>query len=122
TAPASQSRRCRLRFQVRDTGIGIEPAQQSALFQPFHQVETSSTRRFEGTGLGLFISRRLVQLMGGEIELQSEPGAGSCFGFELDLETTHTARHSPAADALQGTRLLIIDDHPTNRKVFRELA
>jgi signal transduction histidine kinase len=68
---------------VRDTGIGISPVDQTALFRPFHQVESGTTRKYEGTGLGLSICHRLVELMGGDIWVESEPAVGSTFGFSV---------------------------------------
>ena len=76
--------RVRLRFEVSDTGIGIEPAQLERLFQPFEQV-SEDARRLGGTGLGLSISQQLVRLMGGQISVVSERGGGSCFSFELEV-------------------------------------
>ncbi|WP_274546358.1 ATP-binding protein, partial [Enterococcus faecium] len=73
-----------MRFCVHDTGIGISLSQQQRIFESFTQAEASTTRQYGGTGLGLVISKRLVELMGGVLQVQSEPGKGSCFWFDLD--------------------------------------
>ncbi|HYF21016.1 MAG TPA: ATP-binding protein [Ramlibacter sp.] len=102
----------RLRFEVRDTGIGIPPEQRTHLFQPFRQSDESITRRFGGTGLGLTISRRLVSLMGGEMGLVSQPGWGSTFWFTvLAGHSKQQPAPPPAAERLQGRRILVVDDH-----------
>ena len=142
---ATDANQIRLRFSVEDTGIGIAPDQLAQLFQPFTQADASITRRFGGTGLGLIISQRLVQQMGGEIQVRSTPGVGSCFHFTLHLQRTDdglssekessltpnqtqdqastqgSARTSglyqPEQDALAGLRILLVEDHPQNQEV-----
>ncbi|MCA9706555.1 MAG: response regulator [Myxococcales bacterium] len=111
--------RGRFVLSVEDTGIGIDAAQQSAVFEHFRQVDMSPARAHEGTGLGLAIVRELVQLMGGEVGLRSEPGVGSTFWVSLPLELE--AREPvvlPAA--LEGLAILVVDDHRAHRSVLRE--
>ena len=113
-----------VRFAVSDTGIGIAPEAQARLFGDFSQVDASTTRRFGGTGLGLAISKRLVEGMGGKIGVDSTPGHGSTFWFELPLETTTEPvpaaahDHAPAGPATAATgRLLLVEDNPINQKL-----
>ncbi len=110
-----------LSFAVRDTGIGISPAQQERLFEAFQQADGSVTRRFGGTGLGLTISKHLVQRMGGELTLDSEPGQGSCFSFVLDLPVAGSAYANRTHAGLHGTRVLVVDDLDTSREMLREI-
>jgi CheY-like chemotaxis protein/HPt (histidine-containing phosphotransfer) domain-containing protein len=109
-----------VRFEVRDTGIGIPQAAQAALFEPFQQADASTTRRYGGTGLGLAICRQLVSLMGGEIGCESDEGRGSRFFFSVPLERL-PAEASPAhaADAAPDMRVLVVDDNATNREILQ---
>lgn len=112
-----------LRFSVSDTGIGIPADKQAMLFQPFIQVDSSLTRRHGGTGLGLAISSRLVDIMGGHLELVSEPGKGSTFSFRLPLALppTSNVRTVPAEPSrLHGMSVLVVDDNATNRRILHE--
>ncbi len=110
-----------VRFDIRDTGIGIPEDKLSTLFQPFVQVEASTTRRFGGTGLGLSISKRLVDLMGGEIGASSVSGEGSTFWFTLPLpaDPDPPARLSTHAVSLADIRALIVDDIAINVQLMR---
>ncbi len=119
-----EGERARIRFAVRDTGIGIAPEHQAQIFEPFRQADASTTRKYGGTGLGLSISRRLVQMMGGELSVESEPGRGSTFSFVVDLAVEPDLRAGPlprAGDRLQGARTLVVDDHATNRHILRDM-
>ena len=110
-----------LRFAVRDTGIGIPPGQLPRLFDPFTQVDESSTRVHGGAGLGLAICRRLVELMGGTIDGRSEPGNGSEFWFTAKFGPVATPAAAPAPPERKpadGLRALVVDDNPTARDVF----
>ncbi|MCW5550834.1 MAG: response regulator [Verrucomicrobiae bacterium] len=110
-----------LHFSVRDTGIGIPVDQLARLFKPFTQADASTARHFGGTGLGLTISRRLVELMGGKMWVESVPGKGSTFHFTLTLPAAPQNVRSPLEGPqpqLQGLRLLIVDDNPTNCRIL----
>ncbi len=116
-----------LQFAVRDTGIGIDTQHHTSIFSVFSQAEGSTTRRFGGTGLGLSISSKLVQLMGGKIELQSSPGEGSRFTFAIPLELPGTEA-TPAFGApsvkpqLQALRALVVDDNPVARELLQSMG
>ena len=111
-----------VRVDVRDTGVGIAPDARQKLFQPFSQVDASTTREHGGTGLGLAICRELVQRMGGQIGVESARGRGSNFWFTLRLEypaAGFTPSAPPADSRLSGLRILAVDDNATNREVLR---
>ena len=109
-----------LRFEVRDTGMGMSPEQLTHLFQAFTQADESITRRFGGTGLGLAITRRLIELMGGEIQVRSAPGEGSCFWFELPfaLVLHREAQRRPSIGPLS---VLVAEDNRTSREMIGQL-
>jgi signal transduction histidine kinase/CheY-like chemotaxis protein len=112
-----------LKFSVRDSGIGMTDAQTAKLFQPFSQADSSTTRKYGGTGLGLTISARLAEIMGGEIWVESEYGRGSTFSFTanfgLGKEKTKK-RFKPSAD-LRDMKVLVVDDNATSRSIFQEM-
>jgi CheY-like chemotaxis protein len=114
-----------LGFSVRDTGIGIPPEAVARLFRSFSQVDASTTRKFGGTGLGLAISKRLAEMMGGRMWVESELGRGSTFHFTIRAEPAASKPRSwiaPSPAALAGRSLLIIDDNATNRRILTDVA
>jgi PAS domain S-box-containing protein len=114
----------RLRFTVRDTGIGIAKSMFGLLFKKFSQVDASTTRRFGGTGLGLTIAKQLSEMMGGEIGVESEPGKGTLFWFTALFQVSTPAKGeatgttTPPIPSIRGTSVLVVDDNETNRQVL----
>ena len=113
----------RLRLSVTDTGIGIDQEKQKMIFSAFVQADSSATRKYGGTGLGLAISTALVKLMGSEMSLESSPGYGSSFWFDIDLPFVADdmqPRPMGSMKALKGITALVVDDNPTNLHIFKE--
>jgi signal transduction histidine kinase/CheY-like chemotaxis protein len=109
-----------VRFEVQDTGIGIHKERVGRLFQSFTQIDSSTTRKYGGSGLGLVIARRLVEAMGGQIGVESEPDRGSTFWFTtvLELQADGAAENRAlVSTAMRGQRMLVVDDNATNRRV-----
>ncbi len=123
-------KKCVLQFSVRDSGIGLSQKQQKVIFQPFAQADTSTSRKYGGTGLGLSIVKRLVELMGGQVWIESpapgpvSPGAGpgTIFHFTacFDVDEKGMEEKTIAPESLQGLRVLIVDDNSTNRLIFHK--
>ncbi|WP_148572479.1 response regulator [Nocardioides caldifontis] len=109
-----------VRFEVTDTGIGLDPERAEQLFAPFSQADSSTTRRYGGTGLGLAITRQLVEAMGGTVGVTSTPGTGSTFWFTLRLAPALDPRVTTIApiEDLGGVRVLVVDDNETNRLIL----
>jgi PAS domain S-box-containing protein len=112
-----------LKFSVHDTGIGMTAEQAAKLFQPFAQADSSTTRKYGGTGLGLTISKRLAEMMGGEIWVESNPSQGSTFSFtaNLGLGKESAKKHFKPASELRGMKVLVVDDNATSRSIFQEM-
>jgi signal transduction histidine kinase/CheY-like chemotaxis protein len=114
-----------VRFEVQDSGIGLSPEAQGRLFQSFTQADNSTTRKYGGTGLGLAICKQLTELMGGEIGLESQVGAGSRFWFAVPLATQPSGAQAGierVSQDLRGLGLCIVDDHATNRRILEAYA
>ncbi len=112
----------RVSISIRDTGIGIDPERIAGIFDSFSQADSSTTRRYGGTGLGLTICKRLVELMGGSIWVESEPGRGSTFHFTVQLDAAPDAgppRPGLSVAQMEGRRVLIVDDNATSRDILR---
>ncbi len=112
-----------LRFEVRDTGLGMSSQQQANLFTAFTQADSSTTRKYGGTGLGLVICKQLVALMQGEIEVESQPGVGSCFRFTARFGAAPRANApTPAHSVLTGKQVLLVDDNDTMRSLYSRIV
>jgi signal transduction histidine kinase/DNA-binding response OmpR family regulator len=120
TASTGVGQSSRVRFEVSDTGVGMSEDVRGRLFEKFTQADSSITRRFGGTGLGLAISKQIVELMQGEIGVESEPGRGSKFWFEVPLAPamTQTVKRRELPQALRGLRALVVDDIDMNQRVL----
>jgi PAS domain S-box-containing protein len=118
TVESVTDERCTLRFGVHDTGIGIPADKQHRLFKSFSQVDSSTTRQYGGTGLGLAISKRLAELMGGTMWVESEAGHGSVFLFSIGVGLGEQLEPAPMHPQLAGRRVLVVDDHELSRAVL----
>jgi signal transduction histidine kinase/CheY-like chemotaxis protein len=115
--------RARIDFAVSDTGIGIAADKTETIFEPFRQADSSTTRRYGGSGLGLAISKRLTEMMGGQIGVERRPDGGSRFRFTVDfgLRTSSSLPERPEALELSGLEVLVVDDNATNRRILGDV-
>ncbi|MBF0158705.1 MAG: response regulator [Magnetococcales bacterium] len=115
-----RSEQVQLQFTVRDSGIGMTSAQRALLFQAFNQADSSTSRKYGGTGLGLTISKRLIEMMGGSVRVNSEPGVGSEFIFDVWLDVAHVTVEQPLLPdrQLRDRRVLVVDDNDSARRVM----
>ncbi|MBV6340259.1 MAG: response regulator [Candidatus Magnetobacterium sp. LHC-1] len=114
-----------LRFSVKDTGIGISQDRREKIFESFSQADGSTTRRYGGTGLGLTISRKLAEMMNGDISVESEPGKGSVFHFTATFGVQAELHKQPDPknfDSLKGLSILVVDDNATNRRILKDIV
>jgi CheY-like chemotaxis protein len=113
----------RLRFEIEDTGVGIPKRAQARLFERFNQADASTTRKFGGSGLGLAITRRLAELMGGDVGFKSAEGQGSTFWIDVGADATPAPAEAveSAATVLEGVRILVVEDNATNRLIATKL-
>lgn len=120
---ATQNEKVKLHFSVRDTGIGIPHDKFKTIFESFSQADTSTTRKYGGTGLGLTISAQLIKLMGGQLSVESEVGKGSTFQFILDMAVISANSHAQhqQTSRVSGISVLVADDNATNRKLLHEI-
>jgi two-component system sensor histidine kinase/response regulator len=125
TVESNSNNRVVLKLSVRDSGIGIPPERRDRLFKSFSQVDASTTRKYGGTGLGLVISKRIIDMMGGTIDVDSEMGTGSTFWFTLPLEISQNVpeeeiHRKSKVDILKGKSILVVDDHEVNRQILND--
>lgn len=122
STPPNDGDNLRLRFTVEDTGIGMTADQMANLFQPFVQADSSTTRHFGGTGLGLSIVKRLAEMMGGQVGVESAPNVGSRFWIDLPFQVADALLDQRPQDAFQPLAVLVADDNPADRQHFTQMA